>query len=406
MSRSEIPTYSVIYDGNGNTSGSVPIDSNTYRYGEIFHYLDKGDLEKDRCTFLGWSKQVVTEDDNISGGSTYSRSGTPDFMEKEDVTYYAVWSYPTCFITFDFNYDEAPINTVELTNKDSFTVSYTPSSEGSFLEKDSFSDIYHINIPEDISNQGKVIIDWNTSPDGMGVSYPSGENVDEWKQKKLFDFPTEGKDLTLYAIWEDSTEDLQFRINRWEDIAPPEYSSFTPESDVDCYVSVKYLGSRSDIVIPRKYNGFPVIRVHGFNYADYITSVDLPESILFIEASTFYGTHISSIELPEGLLYIGHSAFEDIDELRSITIPSTVTHIGQGAFHNEIYSIDGIAIVPGILTVTSLCETPPVYLSSYFEHTIFPSYASTIHVPADSVELYKQAEGWNHYSNYIEAISD
>ena len=38
------PTYTVTYDGNGHTGGSVPTDSTVYKENDTVTVLDKGDL--------------------------------------------------------------------------------------------------------------------------------------------------------------------------------------------------------------------------------------------------------------------------------------------------------------------------------------------------------------------------
>ncbi|HBX24233.1 MAG TPA: hypothetical protein DEF34_11480, partial [Desulfotomaculum sp.] len=51
-----MPTYTVTYDGNGNTSGSVPVDSNTYITGATVTVLgNTGNLVKTGYTFAGWN---------------------------------------------------------------------------------------------------------------------------------------------------------------------------------------------------------------------------------------------------------------------------------------------------------------------------------------------------------------
>jgi len=50
-----IPVYSITYDGNGNTGGSVPVDSSQYAATDSVTVLDNtGGLEKTGYTFKGW----------------------------------------------------------------------------------------------------------------------------------------------------------------------------------------------------------------------------------------------------------------------------------------------------------------------------------------------------------------
>lgn len=50
------PTYTVTYNGNGATGGSVPVDSNTYEQGATVTVLgNSGNLAESGETFAGWN---------------------------------------------------------------------------------------------------------------------------------------------------------------------------------------------------------------------------------------------------------------------------------------------------------------------------------------------------------------
>ncbi len=62
-------SYTVTYDGNGKTSGDIPVDSNTYAAGATVIILgNTGTLAKTGFTFAGWN----TSADGI--GTTYSQA--------------------------------------------------------------------------------------------------------------------------------------------------------------------------------------------------------------------------------------------------------------------------------------------------------------------------------------------
>ncbi|MDR0797643.1 MAG: InlB B-repeat-containing protein, partial [Nitrososphaerota archaeon] len=82
----QAPSYSsVVYDGNGNTSGSVPIDSNSpYVNGSQVMVLgNTGGLVKSNYTFLGWAPSNSVSVPAYSAGSL--------FIISDDTTLYAVW---------------------------------------------------------------------------------------------------------------------------------------------------------------------------------------------------------------------------------------------------------------------------------------------------------------------------
>lgn len=88
-------TYSLVYSGNGNTDGAVPVDSNAYDAGaEITVRGNTGDLVKTGHTFGGWN----TAPDG--SGETYA-PGSPFTMGASEDTLYAAWVADTFTIVFD-----------------------------------------------------------------------------------------------------------------------------------------------------------------------------------------------------------------------------------------------------------------------------------------------------------------
>ena len=81
----DAPTYAVTYNGNGNTGGSVPVESKTYYDGANVPLVgNTGNLSKTGYTFVGWSTTP-----NGEAITSYT-------MTSEPVTFYAVWkSVPT-----------------------------------------------------------------------------------------------------------------------------------------------------------------------------------------------------------------------------------------------------------------------------------------------------------------------
>lgn len=78
-------TNPVTYYGNGNTGGSVPIDSSTYNSGVEVTVADKGNLDKNNNIFTGWNTQAL-------GGGTPRAAGTIFTMPSYPVNLYAQWS--------------------------------------------------------------------------------------------------------------------------------------------------------------------------------------------------------------------------------------------------------------------------------------------------------------------------
>ena len=114
-------TYSVTYNGNGNTSGSVPTGATEYaKDAQVTVLGNTGNLAKTGYTFSGWN----TKDDGT--GTPYTAGET--FTITEETTLYAQWTANTHTITLDANggsgnttsvaatYDSSTLNPSSITN--------------------------------------------------------------------------------------------------------------------------------------------------------------------------------------------------------------------------------------------------------------------------------------------------
>jgi uncharacterized repeat protein (TIGR02543 family) len=90
-------TYTVTYNGNGNTGGTVPVDGNTYAQGQTVTVLgNTGNLTKTCNTFAGWNTAANGSGTNYSAGQTFP-------MGSSNVTLWAVWTINPYTITFNAN---------------------------------------------------------------------------------------------------------------------------------------------------------------------------------------------------------------------------------------------------------------------------------------------------------------
>jgi len=158
--------YSVSYNANGATSGTVPVDSNSYAAGATVTVLgNTGGLTKTGYTFAGWNTKADGTGTSYTAGSTFT-------MGSANVTLYARWNPLTYSVTYDAN--GATSGTVPVDNN-----SYAAGSTVTVLGNTG-----------GLAKTGYTFAGWNTKADGTGTSYAAGST-----------FAMGSANMTLYAKW-------------------------------------------------------------------------------------------------------------------------------------------------------------------------------------------------------------
>ena len=90
---------------------------------------------------------------------------------------------------------------------------------------------------------------------------------------------------------------------------------------------------------------------NAFNNCSSLTSITIPSSVTSIGNGVFYKcSGFTSITIPEGVTSIGGDAFYKCSNLTSITIPSSVTSIGYRAFY-ECSKLTSVTIPEGVTSI-------------------------------------------------------
>ncbi|MDO4763489.1 MAG: leucine-rich repeat domain-containing protein [Flavobacteriaceae bacterium] len=139
-----------------------------------------------------------------------------------------------------------------------------------------------------------------------------------------------------------------------------------------------------------------------------LTTVDIPNSVKSIGMYAFSVNNLTSVNIGNGLTNINDFVFT-INKLTSINIPNNIINIGGEAFsHNQLTSINignsvqnigerAFEFNPLVSLSIEATEPPKLHNSTLW------SNISSIYVPRESVDKYKQADIWKRYTSHIQA---
>lgn len=153
------------------------------------------------------------------------------------------------------------------------------------------------------------------------------------------------------------------------------------------YADELYIGDQlvKSLVLP---DGITKILNYSLSYFG-LKDVTIPNTVTSIGNGAFYGCKsLSAIDIPNSVKSIGDYAFYDCDGLTSIEIPGCVTSIGDYAFSD----------CSNLTDVFILSSVPPI--AEYFSFANTPSN-KTVHIPYGSLSTYKSADGYK-FANYVE----
>lgn len=139
------------------------------------------------------------------------------------------------------------------------------------------------------------------------------------------------------------------------------FAAPAPESDFEYGASNgraiirKYKGAGGTVEIPATLGGYPVtgIKMQAFIECASLKSVSMPESMTWIGDSAFAGcTGLKQVEFSPNLTTIGPNSFYSCNGLTSVVIPDKVTSIADLAFYGCL-NLESITIPAGITTLDS-----------------------------------------------------
>ncbi|HMO63323.1 MAG TPA: InlB B-repeat-containing protein, partial [Ferruginibacter sp.] len=165
-----LPTYTLTYNGNTNTSGTAPTDgSSPYAAGATVTVLgNTGGLAKTGYTFDGWNTAADGSGTNRAPASTFS-------MPAANTTLFAKWLINTYTVTYNGNTNTGGTAPVDGSSPYNFGSNVTILGPGT------------------LTKTGFNFAGWNTAADGSGTAFAA-------------DDPITGIDAnyTLYAQWSEA----------------------------------------------------------------------------------------------------------------------------------------------------------------------------------------------------------
>ncbi len=162
-------TYNVTYNGNSNTSGSVPTDATNYtQAAAVTTAANSGSLVRTGYAFAGWN----TAADGT--GTSYTASQASAFTNAGNITLYAKWS-PTYTLTYSGNTNTSGTAPTDGSSPYVSGAAITTQANSGTLAKTNYT-----------------FAGWNTSADGSGTSYAVST-------ASAFSMPA--ANTTLYAKW-------------------------------------------------------------------------------------------------------------------------------------------------------------------------------------------------------------
>lgn len=161
----EADVYSITYDDNEATSGTVPVDTNTYLPGaSVTVAANTGTLARTGYSFAGWNTAAN------GSGITYAPAAVFT-AGPVDLTLYALW-VAEYTVTYNGNGSDGgtvPVDAATYENGEAVTVSDNTGT---------------------LTLSGSTFSGWNTAANGSGITYPVGSI-----------FAMGAANVTLYAIW-------------------------------------------------------------------------------------------------------------------------------------------------------------------------------------------------------------
>ena len=114
------------------------------------------------------------------------------------------------------------------------------------------------------------------------------------------------------------------------------------------------------------------------------------------------GKEVKDLVIPEGVPSIGHCAFQGCSDFTSVVIPNSVTNIGKSAF-------SGCSNMTNVYCYAEQVPQAKEYVDYTYYYLIWGDFDcknATLHVPAGSLEAYRNDENWKDFGKIVALTED
>ena len=171
------------------------------------------------------------------------------------------------------------------------------------------------------------------------------------------------------------------------------FTSLTLSESLTVIESLTFLqcyGFRGDLKIPESVR---YVTPEAFENCRFDGTLYLSPQMVYIDGGFENCYMFKAVDIPEGVSNILHSAFDFLQYATELTLPSTITFIGDDAFC-RLFSLEQ-------MTVKAI--VPP-----YLEGEAFPNtnHDIPVYIPLGTIEAYRSAPYWSEFTNFIEVDFD
>ena len=170
-----------------------------------------------------------------------------------------------------------------------------------------------------------------------------------------------------------------------------------PTASVDAYKASSGFSAYSDIIVCEECscetNKAWGVDNQGDDYVIPVTNIGFRHTLVMEDFDPLFDLELEPVTLTVGstITSIDESCLAGFYMLEQITLPSSITEIGDNAFQD----------CEALVSFTIEATTPPTLGADAFDNT----NDCPIYVPSASVEAYKAANNWSTYASRIQAIS-